>query len=268
MRILNQTSPVPSRCTMPFNCKDAKCDPLPNTTVSPVRPPSSHGFFTETVPDSPHPKTPHPHPHHVTLTSSQLLGPSWLLWISLLSRSRIDVLTTVLTLQTSCQVDYVIFLSDSHPLWRTFLWLTLPLHKYPSSSLAIFLLTLFLLQIFSGLFCIHIVLWPPNAKEHVNVAHFQFILSNCIWALHREYQVIHLFMLSAFSGSLPSGVCLDLCSLQALKGMTLYSNCLFYEYSHPSPSLALAVRESVSTNELSLPTFFFFFFREDENSLY
>lgn len=218
MRILNQTSPVSSWCRTPFNCKDAKCDPFPSTTVLPVRPPSSLCPHRNCAWFPPPQNTPHPHPHCVTLTSPQLLGPSWLPWISLLSTSRIDVLTAVLTSQTFCQVDYVIFLADSHPLWRTFFSDSLlPLHKYPSSSPATFNFSsysFFLIHIFSCLFCIHIALWPPNAEGHVNVAHFQFTLSNFIWALCHEYKVIHLFMPAALPGSLPSEVYLELCSSQ------------------------------------------------------
>lgn len=152
MRILNQSSLGLSWCKMLFNCKEAKCDPFPSPTVLPVRPSSSPCPHRNCVWFLQPQDTPHPCPDHVTLTSPQLLGPSWLHWISLLSRS-----ITVLTLQTFCQVSYVIFLSDSRPLWRTFLWLTSPSSQISFFFSCCFTLSsysFFLIQIFSGLFYI------------------------------------------------------------------------------------------------------------------
>lgn len=72
------------------------------------------------------------HPCHVTLTSSRPLGSTWFHWLSLLSKSRADILTTVCTSRKFCQADDGILLSDSHPLSRALLWLTSPFSQASS----------------------------------------------------------------------------------------------------------------------------------------
>lgn len=119
MRILSQISWAPSWLIMLFSCEDAKSGIDFQAQVSCLLCHPPPGVLTETVPHAPHPRTPlNTFPSH-TLCHYYLTRIIRHCTVSLgifSLQARGWLLTAVPTSETFCQADYVIFLSDSHPL--------------------------------------------------------------------------------------------------------------------------------------------------------
>lgn len=126
---------------------------------------SKQGALSVTPPDSttaqktPQPSAPPTHTHAMSLLPHSISRHHQVSLDTFLAKPRVDILPTVLTAWTVCQVHYVIFLSDSEPLKNVSDSL-LPLLTHasfsPASCISLYT-SFFLLQIFSGLFCTHVL---------------------------------------------------------------------------------------------------------------